>query len=64
MKKAFVYIRRLFKKRRTFSSIFSEAIAEGIRDTMKEMEYNFQNDDKNEDVFQNEKQEVKNNPQQ
>jgi len=40
MKQAMEFIRRLFKKRKSFSSVISEAMAEGIRDTLKEMGYN------------------------
>ena len=39
MKQVMEFIRRLFKKRKSFSSVISEAIAEGIRDTLKEMGY-------------------------
>jgi hypothetical protein len=36
-----LFIIRPFKKRKTFKTLFSEAVAEGIRDTMLEMGYRF-----------------------
>jgi hypothetical protein len=33
------FIARLFRKRKSRSSLFAEAIAEGFRDTLKEMGY-------------------------
>lgn len=43
----FLFIRCLFKKKRKYSTLFSEAVAEGFRETLKEMGYQFPgNDDK------------------
>ena len=37
-----LFIAHRFKKRKTFKTLFSEAVAEGIRDTMLEMGYRFE----------------------
>ena len=37
-----LFIVHRFKKRKTFKTLFSEAVAEGIRDTMVEMGYRFE----------------------
>lgn len=43
MKKVLVIIAYPFRKRKkSFTDLFSEAVAEGIRDTMKEMGYPFE----------------------
>jgi len=43
MKKLILIIAHLFRKRKnSFTILFSEAMAEGIRDTMKEMGYSFE----------------------
>lgn len=43
MKKLILIIARPFRKRKmTFTVLFSEAVSEGIRDTMKEMGYSFE----------------------
>jgi hypothetical protein len=39
MKQVIGFITRLFRKRKSRSSLFDEAIAEGFRDTLKEMGY-------------------------
>jgi hypothetical protein len=41
MKSIIILIAHSFKKRKTFKTLFSEAVAEGIRDTMLEMGYRF-----------------------
>ena len=46
MKQVVVFIRKFIKKSKTFSSLYPEAVAEGIRDTMKEMGYHFENNKK------------------
>jgi hypothetical protein len=46
MKQVMTFIRKFIKKPKTFSSLYSEAVAEGIRDTMKEMGYHFENNKK------------------
>jgi hypothetical protein len=51
MKKPLAVIDKLFKKRKTFSSLFSEAMAEGMRDTFKEMGYDLKDKTRGEDVF-------------
>jgi hypothetical protein len=52
MKKVIAFIKNSLKKRKTFSSLFSEAIAEGIRDTYKEMGNSSNDKNESEDVFQ------------
>jgi len=42
MKQLMEFIRSPFKKRKSLSSVMSEAVAEGIRDTMIEMGYRFE----------------------
>ena len=42
MKRMILFIVHSFKKRRKFKTLFSEAVAEGIRDTMLEMGYRFE----------------------
>lgn len=43
MKKVLLIIAYPFRKRKnTFTNLFSEAVAEGIRDTMKEMGYSYE----------------------
>jgi hypothetical protein len=44
-----LFIARSFKKRKTFKTLFSEAVAEGIRDTMLEMGYRFEDTKKDTD---------------
>lgn len=46
MKQIAEFIRKFFKKPKALSSLYSEAVAEGIRDTMKEMGYHFENNNK------------------
>jgi hypothetical protein len=46
MKQLLSIIGGLFKKNKTYSSLFSEAVAEGIRETLKEMGYHFSKNDK------------------
>lgn len=42
------FIKIIFKKQKTYSALFSEAMAEGIRDTLKEMGYGLiDNNDRN-----------------
>jgi hypothetical protein len=41
MKQLVKFIRIIFKKQKTYSTLFSEAMSEGIRDTLKEMGYGF-----------------------
>jgi len=47
MKKIIKFFSRHFAKQKTFSSLFSEAVSEGIQETYKEMGYRF---DINEDL--------------
>lgn len=42
MKRVMLFIVHRFKKRKTFMTLFSEAVSEGIRDTMLEMGYCFE----------------------
>ena len=49
MKRIILFIIRPFKKRKTFKTLFSEAVAEGIRDTMLEMGYRFEDTKKDTD---------------
>jgi hypothetical protein len=42
MKRMILFIARRFQKRKTFKTLFSEAVSEGIRDTMLEMGYRFE----------------------
>jgi len=42
MKSIILFIVHRFKRRKTFKTLFSEAVAEGIRDTMLEMGYRFE----------------------
>ena len=51
MKRIILFIVHRFKKRKTFKTLFSEAVAEGIRDTMLEMGYRF--DDPKKDCDKN-----------
>ena len=44
-----LFIVNRFKKRKTFKTLFSEAVAEGIRDTMLEMGYRFEDTKKDTD---------------
>jgi hypothetical protein len=44
--KIVVYIARLFKGNK-YTSLFSSALDEAIKDTFKEMGYGFNNDDRN-----------------
>jgi hypothetical protein len=55
MKKAITITGKAFKRRKTFSSLFSEALAEGIRDTFKEMGYDLKDKKRGEDVFPSKK---------
>jgi len=41
MKKIIKFFSRHFAKQKTFSSLFSEAVSEGIQETYKEMGYRF-----------------------
>jgi hypothetical protein len=41
MKKIIKFFGRHFAKQKTFSSFFSEAVSEGIRETYEEMGYRF-----------------------
>lgn len=45
MKQLVKFIRIIFKGQKTYSTLFSEAVAEGIRDTLKEMGYSIADDD-------------------
>jgi len=47
MKRLKAIIARLFVKRKTVSSLFTEAIAEGIRETFKEVRYKAENEMRN-----------------
>ena len=49
MKRIILFIIRPFKKRKTFKTLFSEAVSEGIRDTMLEMGYRFEDTKKDTD---------------
>ena len=49
MKRIMLFIVHSFKKRKTFKTLFSEAISEGIRDTMLEMGYRFEDTKKDTD---------------
>ena len=49
MKRIILFIAHRFKKRKTFKILFSEAVAEGIRDTMLEMGYRFKDTKKDTD---------------
>ncbi len=40
------FIRNLFKRQKTYSTLFSEALAEAIKETFEEMGYHFKDDDK------------------
>jgi hypothetical protein len=42
MKRIILFIVHSFGKRKTFKTLFSEAMAEGIKDTMLEMGYRFE----------------------
>ena len=42
MKRVLLFVVHFFKKPKTFEALFSEAVAEGIRDTMLEMGYRFE----------------------
>jgi len=39
--KLFTFILNLFSKRKTYSTLFSEALAEGVKESSKEMGYDF-----------------------
>jgi hypothetical protein len=49
MKRIILFIVHSFKKRKTFKTLFSEAMSEGIRDTMLEMGYRFKDTKKDSD---------------
>lgn len=49
MKRMKLFIANFFKKSKTFKTLFSEAISEGILDTMKEMGYQFEDTKKDTD---------------
>jgi hypothetical protein len=49
MKRIIFLITHSFKKRKTFETLFSEAVAEGIRNTMLEMGYRFEDTKKDTD---------------
>jgi len=49
MKRIMLFIVHSFKKRKTFKTLFSEAMSEGIRDTMLEMGYRFEDTKKDTD---------------
>ena len=49
MKRMLLFIVHRFKKRKTFKTLFSEAVSEGIRDTMLEMGYRFEDTKKDTD---------------
>jgi hypothetical protein len=49
MKRIMLFIVHSFKKRKTFKTLFSEALSEGIRDTMREMGYRFEDTKKDTD---------------
>ena len=49
MKRMILFLTRSFKKRKTFKTLFSEAVSEGIRDTMLEMGYRFEDTKKDTD---------------
>lgn len=42
MQRIILFLALPFKKRKTFKTLFSEAVVEGIRDTMLEMGYRFE----------------------
>lgn len=48
----------LFITRKTFSSFFSEAVSEGIKDAVKEMGYGLKKDERNEECFSDKKQKI------
>ena len=49
MKRMSRLIAYFFKKRKTFKTLFSEAVSEGIRDAMLEMGYRFEDTKKGTD---------------
>jgi len=49
MKRMILFIAHSFKKRKTLKKLLSEAVAEGIRDTMLEMGYHFEETKKDTD---------------
>ena len=49
MKRIILLIVHRFKKRKPFKTLFSEAVSEGIRDTMVEMGYRFEDTKKGTD---------------
>ena len=49
MKRVILLIVYRFKKRKTFKKLFSDAVSEGIRDTMLEMGYRFEDTKKDTD---------------
>jgi len=49
MKRIMLFIVHSFKKRKTFKTLFSEAVSEAIRDTMLEMGYHFKDTKKDTD---------------
>ena len=44
--KLITFIRNLFSIQKTYSTLFSEALAEGIKEMSEEMGYHFKNQDK------------------
>ena len=44
--KLITFILNLFSKQKTFSTLFSEALAEGVREMSEEMGYHFKDEDK------------------
>ena len=52
MKRMILFIVHRFQKRKTFKTLFSEAVSEGIRDTMLEMGYRFEDTKKDTDKKQ------------
>jgi hypothetical protein len=49
MKRVILLIVHRFKKRKTFKKLFSDAVSEGIRDTLLEMGYHFEDTKKDTD---------------
>lgn len=45
-----LFVTHFFKRKNTYSSLFSTAISEGIRDTFKEMGYSLDGTNKKENV--------------
>jgi len=46
MMKFIIFIQNLFKKQKNYSTLFSEALAEAIKETFEEMGYHFKDEDK------------------